>query len=76
MLIVCGARFALTFTWKVTLPDAPAGTVGIEAVTVAPAPGDERKSMPGGNATACSVPSLASVSAAAPETLQRPEPAT
>src|SRR5262245_32998042 len=32
--------------------------------------------MPGGNGPACSVPSVASVSAVGPETLQRPQPAT
>ena len=76
LLRVCGARFAFTFTWKVTLAEAPAGTDGMIAVTVAPAPSVERKSMPGGNAPACSTPSLASVRAVPPVMLARPEPAT
>ena len=76
LLRVCGARFAFTFTWKVTFAEAPAGTDGMIVFTVAPAPSVERKSMPGGKEPACSTPSFGSVSAVAPETLQRPEPAT
>src|SRR5436305_5413768 len=42
LLIVCGGRFALTMTWKVTLPEAPGATEGRIATTVAPAPSEER----------------------------------
>ena len=73
LLMVCGGRFAFTFTWNVTVPETPAATDGMIAVTV---PAAERKSMPGGNVPACSTPSEASVSTVAPDTLHRPEPAT
>src|SRR5258708_25051959 len=67
----CGGKLPIV-TWKVTLPETPAATDGMIAVTTLPA---WRKSMPGGKPP-CSTPSLASVSTAPPDTLQRDCPAT